>query len=63
TRLTPMALQFLQCRQSIDLVHSNSSIIHQHVRQKQQQQQLLQPQSTCKTMNDVTYYFQRISNV
>ncbi|CAF1567813.1 unnamed protein product, partial [Rotaria magnacalcarata] len=44
-----MALQFLQCRQSIDLVHGNDSIIHQHVRQKQQQQQqqqlLLQSQS------------------
>jgi hypothetical protein len=54
-RSLPSTLPLVQCRQSIDSTTSTS--IRRHF-QEQQQQQLVR-----HNMNDVTYCYQRISNV
>lgn len=58
---SPVALQYLQCPQSIGFTVSNNNLLHRNFRPQQQQQQ--QTLSTRRSMNDVTYCFQRISNV
>ncbi|CAF0754038.1 unnamed protein product [Rotaria sordida] len=55
-RTSPMALQLLRSRKSIDSTITNSTIIRRHFQPQKQQ-------IARKTMIDVTYYFQRISNV
>jgi len=54
-RPSPSTLQLLQSPQSIDLTVSNGNTIIRHLRQQQQ--------VVHNSMNDVTYCFQRISNV
>ncbi len=53
-RPSPGTLQLLQSPQSIDLTVSNGNTIIRHLRQQQ---------VVHNSMNDVTYCFQRISNV
>ncbi len=54
-RPSPSTLQLLRSPQSMDSTVSNGSTIFRHLRQQQQ--------VVHNSMNDVTYCFQRISNV
>lgn len=59
-RASPGGLNLLRSPPSFDsTVSNNNSSIYRHLRQQQPQPQ----QGVRKTMNDVTYCFQRISNV
>jgi hypothetical protein len=56
-RSSHTTLQLIRSPQSVDSTIGNGNKIFRHLRQKQYQQQAR------KSMNDVTYCFQKISNV
>lgn len=65
-RSSPISIPYVQCQKSIDITASNGCSLSRNFRSQHSlhQQQLLQPQQmTRQAMNDVTYCFQRVSNV